>query len=82
MRILKSLVITLTFTVGVLAQTQDQQNQVSQPVRSFYDSFNSHSFENAETSTTEDWNHINPFGGWTRGRAAVLKELKEVTPAF
>jgi len=28
--------------------------------------------------TTEDWNHINPFGGWTRSREAVLKELKEV----
>jgi uncharacterized protein (TIGR02246 family) len=82
MMILKSLLITLTFAVGVLAQTQDPQNQVSQPVRSFYDSFNSHSFANAETYTTEDWNHINPFGGWTRGREAVLKELKEVHSSF
>jgi uncharacterized protein (TIGR02246 family) len=82
MRIVKTLLITLAFAVGVLAQTQDQRNEPSEPVRAFYNSFNAHSFENAETYTTEDWNHINPFGGWTRGREAVLKELKEVHSTF
>jgi len=51
-------------------------------VRSFYDAFNAHSFENAEIYTTEDWNHINPLGGWTRSREAVLTELKEVHSTF
>jgi uncharacterized protein (TIGR02246 family) len=32
--------------------------------------------------TTEDWAHINPVGGWTRGRDAVLKELEEVHSTF
>jgi hypothetical protein len=42
-----------------LAQTPDPQKEVRQAVRSFYDAFNAHTFENAETYTTEDWNHIN-----------------------
>jgi len=32
--------------------------------------------------TTEDWVHINPLGGCTRGRDAVLKELDEVRSTF
>jgi ketosteroid isomerase-like protein len=66
----------------VLAQTPDRQKEVRQAVRSFYDAFNAHAFGNAETYTTEDWNHINPLGGWTRSREAVLTELKEVHSTF
>src|SRR6202011_3011962 len=29
-----------------------------------------------------DWTHINPLGGWTRGRDAVLTELREVHSSF
>ncbi len=53
-----------------------------QAVQSFYDGFNSHGFGRASEYTTEDWNHINPFGGRTRGRDAVLKELNEVHATF
>ena len=51
-------------------------------VQSFYDAFNSHDFGRAADYTTEDWTHINPIGGWTRGRAAVVKELAEVHSTF
>ena len=53
-----------------------------QAVQSFYDAFNTNGFGLAAEYTTEDWYHINPFGGRTRGRAAVLKELKEVHSTF
>src|SRR5215472_18317189 len=82
MRILEHVVVSLIFAAGVLAQTPDHQKEVRQAVRSFYDAFNTHAFESAEIYTTEDWNHINPFGGWTRSREAVLKELKEVHTTF
>lgn len=82
MRILLSAAITLIFVAGVLGQTPSNDKQVRQAVQSFYDAFNSHGFERAAEYTTEDWNHINPFGGRTRGRAAVLKELKEVHSTF
>lgn len=66
----------------VIAQTPRGEKEVRQAVQSFYDAFNSHGFDNAAKYTTEDWNHLNPFGGRTRGRAAVLKELKEVHGTF
>ena len=53
-----------------------------QVVQSFYDAFNSHDFGSVEEFTTEDWDHINPLGGWTRGREAVLNELREVHSTF
>ena len=82
MRILLSVVLCLVFVGGVLAQTPSNEKQVSQAVQSFYAAFNAHGFGSAAKFTTEDWNHINPFGGWTRGREAVLKELKEVHDTF
>jgi uncharacterized protein (TIGR02246 family) len=51
-------------------------------VQAFYDAFSSDDFGRAAEYTTEDWNHINPAGGWTRGREAVLKEVKEVHSTF
>lgn len=59
-----------------------EENQVRQAVQSFYDAFNSHDFGRLEEFTTEDWNHINPLGGLTRGREAVLNELREVHSTF
>lgn len=65
-----------------IAQTPSMEKQVRQAVQSFYDAFNSHGFGRAAEYTTEDWNHINPFGGRARGREAVLKELNEVHATF
>lgn len=75
-------VFLLSLPGATIAQTLGKQKQVRQAVRSFYDAFNAHGFGRAAEFTTEDWNHINPLGGWTRGREAVLKELKEVHSTF
>ena len=75
-------VVTSLVVVGVLAQKPSEEKKVRQAVQSFYDAFNSHGFARAEEFTTEDWNHINPFGGWERGRDAVLKDLQEVHSTF
>jgi len=64
------------------AQTPNEEKQVRQTVESFYANFNAHEFGRVAEYTTEDWNHINPFGGLTVGREAVLKELKEVHSTF
>lgn len=82
MKLLLSAVISLCFVGGALAQTSNKEKPVSRAVQSFYDAFNSHDFGRAAEYTTEDWTHINPLGGWTRGRKAVLKELKEVHSTF
>lgn len=65
-----------------MMNTPSEEQQVRQVVQTFYDAFNSHDFGRLQEFTTEDWNHINPLGGWTRGRDAVLKELKAVHSTF
>jgi uncharacterized protein (TIGR02246 family) len=52
--------------------------EVRRTVQRYYDAFNAHSFSRAPEFTTEDWVHINPSGGITRGRDAVLAELRQV----
>ena len=74
--------ITLILGTAALAEDSLEDKPVRQAVELFYDAFNSHGFEHATDYTTEDWNHINPGGGRTRGRAAVLKELHEVHATF
>src|SRR5882724_8244657 len=75
-------VFLLSLPNSATAQTSSREKQVSQAVQSFYDAFNAHGFERAAEYTTEDWNHINPFGGRTRGRDATLQDLKEVHSSF
>lgn len=82
MKLLLAVVISLYLVSGVLAQTSGEEAQARRAVQSFYDSFNSHDFSRVPEFTTEDWTHINPLGGWTRGRKAVLKELEEVHSTF
>jgi uncharacterized protein (TIGR02246 family) len=77
-----SAVVSVVFISDLHVQRPNNEEQVRQAVQSFHDAFNAHEFGNAGEYTTEDWNHINPFGGWTRGRDAVLKELKEVHSTF
>ncbi len=76
------LIICLVLFVGACNQTPNQETEVRQTVQSFFDAFNKHEFEDVAAITTEDWNHVNPLGGWTKGREAVLKELKEVHSTF
>jgi len=74
--------LLLSLPCLVFAQTSSKEKQVRQAVQTFYDAFNAHGFGRAAEYTTEDWNHINPFGGRTHGREAVLKELNEVHSTF
>jgi uncharacterized protein (TIGR02246 family) len=61
---------------------EHEEKEVRKVVQSFYDAFNSHDFSRAPAYTADDWNHINPLGGWKRGRDEVLEELKEVHSTF
>jgi uncharacterized protein (TIGR02246 family) len=77
-----SILIALMLAGEAFAETAVEEKRVREVVQSFYAGFNSHGWAHAADYTTEDWNHINPGGGWTRGRAAVLKELEEVHSTF
>ena len=54
---------------------QAREGLVLQAVQSFYDAFNAGDFGNAAEFATEEWNHIDPGGGWTRGRAILIPLL-------
>jgi uncharacterized protein (TIGR02246 family) len=72
----------MMFLRDASAQGPSDEKQLRETVESFYADFNTHQWDRALNYTTEDWNHINPNGGWTRGREAVIKELKEVHATF
>lgn len=82
---MKSLIATialLTMPIAAVAQTPGTEAAVRHTVQAFYAAFNAHGFSHAADFTTEDWNHINPYGGRTHGRAEVLKELHAVHSSF
>jgi uncharacterized protein (TIGR02246 family) len=73
----------LTYGLGPPAQAQGSPDkEVREAVSAFYQAFNAHDFTRAADFTTPDWTHINPFGGWTRGRDSVLAELQVVHGSF
>ncbi len=63
------------------SQDSDKETLVRQAVEAFYAAFGD-GFNSECDFSTEDWNHINPFGGCARGRAEVLKEVREVHTTF
>ena len=65
-----------------LAKQVGEEKPVRETVQRFYDTFNSHDWAKLAEFTTEDFTHINTGGGWTRGREAVLKLLKQAHPTF
>lgn len=64
------------------AHSEPAKVKILQSVKGFYKAFNAHDFSSVDKVTTPGWNHINPLGGRTIGRAAVLAELKEVHSTF
>jgi uncharacterized protein (TIGR02246 family) len=71
----------LCFVVALaMAQSPNREQDVRATVEAFYAAFNGHDF--SIVPVTDDWEHINPLGGTRRGRAEVLKELREVHSTF
>jgi len=72
----------LVFGTPVSSQNKASENAVIDAVKAFYAGFSDGKFSNAEAYSTDDWNHINPFGGRTVGREAVLQEVRAVHSTF
>lgn len=54
---------------------------VMAPVEAFYRAYDE-GFVRGADFATDDWNHINPGGGRTQGKAAVLAEVRAVHRTF
>src|SRR6266702_3738724 len=73
----------LLFAAGLLclmgvARGSDDEQLVREVVKSFVTDYNNGNFKNAPSYTTDDWVHINPGGGLTKGRDEVLKEVRAI----
>ena len=76
------LFLIINFTNASVAQNSKNEQLVKNVVLAFQDDFNDGKFKNIEFYTTKDWEHINPDGGITKGREAVLKEIRAVHQTF
>lgn len=77
----------LLIVLGLLSficKGQDSQKRklVKDVIIDFQNDFNEGSFKNASSYTTADWEHINPNGGISKGRANVLKDVRAVHQSF
>jgi uncharacterized protein (TIGR02246 family) len=81
MKMRAALLAALLLGLPVAARTADRAAPVRKAVESFYKSFGD-GFAGTAGFATEDWNHINPSGGWTRNRQDVLREVREVHSTF
>ena len=73
---------TLIFSNISVGQNSRNVQLVKNVVLAFQDDFNEGGFKKAQFYTTKDWEHINPGGGITKGREAVLKEVRDVHQTF
>jgi len=77
------LFILLSFTFFLcVAQSPSDKEAVKNVIVEFQKDFNDGGFKNAHRYTTEDWVHINPGGGITKGRVEVLHEVIAVHQTF
>ena len=74
-------ILGLFLMVPCAALSDDREAAVRTAIQSFYKAFDD-GFVGPADYATEDWNHINPYGGRDRGREATLKTVREVHQTF
>jgi uncharacterized protein (TIGR02246 family) len=82
---MKTIVLITAFSLMsfvAAAQGAKEKKAVKNVIVAFEEDFNEGSFKNTYQYTTNDWQHINPAGGITRGRDEVLKEVRNVHQSF
>jgi uncharacterized protein (TIGR02246 family) len=75
------ILIGLIFVMPLVALGDDRQAAVRTTIQAFYKAFDD-GFIGPADYATEDWNHINPYGGRDRGREATLKTVRSVHQSF
>lgn len=81
---MRLLLVASALVVGASAPAAARESRAAAalaPVMAFYRAFDE-GFVRPADFATEDWNHINPGGGRTRGRDAVLVEVRSVHKTF
>lgn len=74
-------ILGLFLMMPCVALCDDREAAVSTAIRAFYKAFDD-GFVGPADYATEDWNHINPYGGRDRGCEAALNAVREVHRTF
>jgi uncharacterized protein (TIGR02246 family) len=82
MKIYLLFLLLITLSKPTIGQETKDLQLVKNVVLAFQNDFNNGEFKKVETYTTDDWEHINPGGGITKGRKAVLEEVRAVHQTF
>jgi len=61
--------------------SETKEAGVRAAIQAFHKAFDD-GFTGPAEYATEDWNHINPYGGRDRGREATLKTVRQVHQTF
>jgi ketosteroid isomerase-like protein len=81
MKLITMIVVGLFLVSPPTALSEDKEAAVRAVIRAFYSAFDD-GFVGPADYATEDWNHINPYGGRVGGREATLKGIREVHQSF
>lgn len=71
----------LFLLVPCAVPSDEKEAAVRTAIQAFYKAFDD-GFVGPFDYATEDWNHINPYGGRDRGREATLRAVREVHRTF
>ena len=82
MKFFSILFLAALISFAAKGQKAQDKEQVKKVVVAFQEGFNEGGFKNAESYTTADWVHINPFGGITWGRDSTLADVRYVHQVF
>jgi uncharacterized protein (TIGR02246 family) len=70
-----SAVLLVSAGVPPSAQSPSDENAIRDVLKRFYDGWNAHDPEMMLSTYAENVDHINVFGEWNQGKAAIRKEI-------
>jgi uncharacterized protein (TIGR02246 family) len=74
-------ILGLFLMVPCAVLSDEREAAVRIAIQAFYRAFDD-GFVGPADYATEDWNHVNPYGGRDRDREATLKSVREVHKTF
>src|SRR5262249_15842745 len=81
MKPISIITLGLLLMVPSAVLSDDREPAVRSVIQAFYKAFED-GFVGPADYATEDWNHINPYGGRDRGREATLRTVRGVHQTF
>ena len=81
MKLIAIVILGLFLIMPCASLSDDREAAVRTAIQAFYKAFDD-GFVGPADYATEDWSHINPYGGRDRGREAALNTVRKVHKTF